>query len=334
MPGCWKLTKRVSDGYDDMELPYPDAKVAAVLCLGGPVKYKLREGSNINSRFILQHVVPKIATKLGNNVAIVFGRALLWGAFAKVGEEASSIMPNWLSERIRTKYSILVDNDLAANISPVEKVAFIVTGNEGQVFMDEIPGNEEVAPNAGVAGTHASVGFSDRPIRDQLLVLHSQYFQLRTSQDALPETITNNHLQVTRGISMIILNTNRLAMAPFGRSRAASGGEGGGTAVHDVATLSPTPRSLHMLWQEYTVGIGGRNPARQFMSTERGSVKHKYSHRNYFWDVVDKLILCGFTAQVAIDGIYTRYGRELCVTKIIDRIKQDRRHHTVPAALD
>ena len=126
---------------------------------------------------------------------------------------------------------------------------------------------------------------------------------------------------------MLISNTNLLAMAPFGRPRAASGGEGGGTAFHDVATL-------HILWQEYTVGIGGRNPARQFMSTERGSVKHKYSHRNYFWDVVDKLILCGFTAQVAIDGIYTRYGRELCVTKIIDRIKQDRRHHTVPAALE
>jgi hypothetical protein len=317
-----------------MELPYPDAKVAAVLCPGGPVKYKLREGSNIDARFILQHVVPKIAAKLGNNVAIVFGRALLWGAFAEVGEEASSIMPNWLSERIRTKYSILVDNDLAANINPVEKVAFIVTGNEGQVFMDELPGIEEVAPNAGVAGTHANIGFSDRPIRDQLLALHSQYFQLRTSQDALRETITNNHLQVTRGIGMIISNTNRLAMAPFGRLRAASGGEEGGTAVQGAATLSPTPRSLYMLWQEYTTGIGGRKPARQFTSAERGLVKHKYSHRKYFWDVIDKLILRGFTAQVAIDGVYNRYGRELCVTKIIDRIKRDRRHHTVPAALD
>jgi|DEB19_MinimDraft_2_1074335.scaffolds.fasta_scaffold26703_2 hypothetical protein len=135
---------------------------------------------------------------------------------------------------------------------------------------------------------------------------------------------------------MIISNTNRLAMAPFGRSRAASGGEGGGTAttVNNVATLSPTPRTLHMLWQEYTVGIGGRKPARQFTSAERGLVKHRYSHRKYFWDVIDKLILRGFTAQVAIDGVYNRYGRELCVTKIIDRIKRDRRHHTVPAALD
>jgi hypothetical protein len=340
MRGRWKLTKRVSDNYDDMELPFPDAKVASVLCPGGPVKYKLREGSNMTSRFILQHVVPKIAAKLGNDVAMVLGKAVLWGAFAEVGEEASSIMPNWLSDRIRTKYSILVDNNLEANENPVQKVAYIVTGNEGQVFMDEIPGNEEVAPNAGVAGgptgTHASVGFSDRPIRDQLLALHSQYFQLRSSHDALRETITNNHLQVTRGVSMIISNTNRLAMAPFGRSRAASGGEGGGTAttVNNVATLSPTPRTLHMLWQEYTVGIGGRKPARQFTSAERGLVKHRYSHRKYFWDVIDKLILRGFTAQVAIDGVYNRYGRELCVTKIIDRIKRDRRGHTVPAALN
>jgi hypothetical protein len=34
--GCWKGKGRVSDAYNNVELPYPDAKVAAVLCGGGP----------------------------------------------------------------------------------------------------------------------------------------------------------------------------------------------------------------------------------------------------------------------------------------------------------
>ena len=37
--GRWKLAKRVSDVYDDVELPFPDAKVADKLCIGGPCYY-------------------------------------------------------------------------------------------------------------------------------------------------------------------------------------------------------------------------------------------------------------------------------------------------------
>jgi hypothetical protein len=32
----WKRKGRVSDVYDDVELPYPDVKVADKLCVGGP----------------------------------------------------------------------------------------------------------------------------------------------------------------------------------------------------------------------------------------------------------------------------------------------------------
>jgi hypothetical protein len=36
IPGRWKGAGRVSDVYDDVELPCPDAKVAEKLCGGGP----------------------------------------------------------------------------------------------------------------------------------------------------------------------------------------------------------------------------------------------------------------------------------------------------------
>ena len=46
--GRWKSRKRVSDVYDDVELPYPDAKVANKLCIGVPCYYLLTmEDANI-----------------------------------------------------------------------------------------------------------------------------------------------------------------------------------------------------------------------------------------------------------------------------------------------
>jgi hypothetical protein len=37
--GRWKGKGRLSDVYNNVELPYPGAKVAAVLCGGGPCTY-------------------------------------------------------------------------------------------------------------------------------------------------------------------------------------------------------------------------------------------------------------------------------------------------------
>lgn len=45
--GRWKSRRRVSDDYDDIELPYIDAKVAGLLCISGPCKYKVRMTDSI-----------------------------------------------------------------------------------------------------------------------------------------------------------------------------------------------------------------------------------------------------------------------------------------------
>lgn len=60
------------------------------------------------------------------------------------------------------------------------------------------------------------------------------------------------------------------------------------------------PRDLYQLWQEYEFGIGGRKPARQFTSVERGAVKFTYSRRKITtWDAIDRMVRSGVTAQVA-----------------------------------
>ena len=54
--GMWKSNKRIVDNYIDCLIPFPDAKVAFILCIGGSVKYMVKkEFSNfINDYIILQ----------------------------------------------------------------------------------------------------------------------------------------------------------------------------------------------------------------------------------------------------------------------------------------
>jgi hypothetical protein len=75
-----------------------------------------------------------------------------------------------------------------------------------------------------------------------------------------------------------------------------------------VSTLSPTPRSLYILWQEYEVGIGGRKPARLFTPVERGKVKYSYHRQKVVWDVIATQVRAGDTAMIVIDRINELYG--------------------------
>ena len=93
------------------------------------------------------------------------------------------------------------------------------------------------------------------------------------------------------------------------------------------ATLSGSPKSLHILWLEYQHGIGGRKPAKMFTPGERGRVKHKYCMRKPFWDLIARMIRNGFTAQVAIDKVYDVYGNHGSVTKILREIRKDKGGH-------
>ncbi len=91
--GRWKSKARVSDVYKDTELPYPDAKVAEKLCVGGPCFYVFPEELSNNNLeleggtsmiamlrtfILLINVVPNIRQRLLNSAAIVLGKALLW----------------------------------------------------------------------------------------------------------------------------------------------------------------------------------------------------------------------------------------------------------------
>ena len=347
--GRWKSASRVSDTYDDIELPYPDAKVAALLCIGGPVKYQLRDDAGIDDDWILSTVMPHGCTKIDNNAAVVLGRAVLWYAFTA---EGIADMPPMLYQRICNAYALL-NNDLEATTNPVKKIPLVVSGNDGEVYMDEIPddligGGDGAAP-AGDGGTVAPVGggFVDRPIRLQLLAMHSQLLGLRWPDEEMRQQLRDLAVQSTRQYQTMNANIRRIAMNPVrcavpaagnGGAQNNAGGQAGGQVGAGgigaaVAALSSTPRDFYLLWQEYQVGIGGRKAARLFSAFERGGVKHKFARRKVVWSTIDRLVRGGIHSNVAIDRIYNTYGCNSTVTSIINRMLADRRNHTVPANL-
>ena len=87
-----------------------------------------------------------------------------------------------------------------------------------------------------------------------------------------------------------------------------------------LATLMPTPRRLHDLWQEFEFGVGGSCEA--FSYTERGRSKHKCHRRKIVWDLISDLVRQGHTADWGIDRIYAVYGGQTSVSNI-NRLKQD-----------
>ena len=341
--GRWKGQGRVSDIYDDVELPYPDAKVAEKLCGGGPCFYlcdPTLDAAMMNT-FILSHVVPNIKKRLPESACLVLGRALLWMICSPVVDE---YIPGDLKEKELVEWAHVRGVDVDAELNPIKQMAVVVSGDHGAVYIDVV-GNLEGEEEAGGAGG-AVVPGTNVSIRNQLLGVQSALLAMR--QDMLEVKTSNSALKVNiaRGFEILSGNVRRMALQPARRVAAPVGGGGvvvvnggGGEANADgaegdlammaTATLMPTPRSLHDLWAEYLHGVGGRKPARLFSYSERGRSKHRYSRRKVVWDTVSGLVRLGFTSDIAIDRIYGVYGGQTSVTKIINALKRDKKDGTV-----
>jgi hypothetical protein len=175
-------------------------------------------------------------------------------------------------------------------------------------------------------GNNRGPAFGQANERDQLLALHSQMSALRRSLKDVRASQEEHRVQGRREFQMLQANIRRIAVQPVVRCAAvAANGPNGGAGAAVPATLSPTPRTLYLLWEEYEHGIGGRKAARLFSREERGRVKHKYHRSKVIWHCIAALVRAGFTAQVAIDRVYQVYGENTTVTIITYRMKQDRR---------
>jgi hypothetical protein len=186
----WKRGKHVSGVYDDVDLPYPDAKVSDRLCIGGPCKYVVKEGSGVTGTFLLEHVVPNMWTQYPDDVAKVLGKALIWFIFSP---DSSNYLTTPLQDCVATTYNGI--GQLPPGENPVKKIALVISGNKGELYLDELGENYGGGPGDRVGGGHQRKsnerdyggGPGDRVggghqrksnEREQLLALHSQIDQL------------------------------------------------------------------------------------------------------------------------------------------------------------
>jgi len=337
--GRWKGAKgsRVSTRYINPEQPFVDAKVAAMLCVDGAVKYECKSEAEVSMIFLLEHVVPAISSHFAelSGIANVLGPVLLWGC-----HEASlkEYIPGWLRDRVLQAYAMVRPEDFPVAENPVKKIPIVVYQVGTQLLIDEIP--EDNAPPGGPQEATAAgqpqvqqQGLVRHHGRQQLLdhttaQLHAINLRLGRVEDRLTSSHGDLKQEMMRQLSIIAGNVRRLQItAPFQRSRTNNNGPAqappGEPPRHHVQ-LSKRPKDLHSLWVEYTHGIGGLKAAREFNNLERGRVKQKYYRRKVFWDVICKHVNGGWTATAAVDLVYQVYGPSLSVTKILDLMLNDR----------
>ena len=99
------------------------------------------------------------------------------------------------------------------------------------------------------------------------------------------------------------------------------------------AVLSPHPKTLYQLWDEYVFGNGNNKPAKYFTRAELDRYKYKYCNRLVFWKLCEHLTNRNIPADEDIDCIWLHYGFNKSTTEIIKAIRKDRNNNTLPVNL-
>jgi hypothetical protein len=325
--GRWRI-RRTSSVYAHTLLPWPDAKVAATLCVGGPCKYALKEGSGVTEHWLCQFVVPHMlqSARFQRPVALVLALPILWACFEDRMEE---YMPPALRNRILAAYENI--RQLEPEENPVKKVLLVVTGHEAEVYIDEITEDMDEVDGGGNNHHEARGAGMEANFR----ALYSQMTALRRENQEARAELQHFRESTTRNFGLVNTSIRRIAIQPA-RRRIPNGNNNAAAAENEVGlvTLSRNPRDLHSLWHEYEFGVGGRKAAKLFTAAERGRVKYTYHRRKVIWDQVSLMIRAGHSAQTAIDRIYEVYGANRSVTWIINTMRRDRRAGGLDARLD
>ena len=296
-------------------------------------------------------------------ICLILGRAYLWQLFDPSGDDC---IPNHRRTQIMQAYADLGQrNRMQTGDNPVKRKPLVVAGNDSEVIIDVVGGEEGGTMDARNA---AALG------RQEVRLLAAQVFQLRTMLiDTRAEAMRQIEIlkkqnarlsnNVTRFINRPAFSMRRPSSAgrvhgvttESGSTTIAEASQDVPTAADDVsggnldfvqavareqgsvvlqANLSRCPRSLYELWNEYMFGFYGNKPAKDFTAQERGKVKFAYYRWNVFWVQVAKMVREGYTHDRAIDLIYECYGRNCAVTKILMAMIRDRKTGGHPALRD
>jgi hypothetical protein len=135
--GRWEGNKdgRVVNRYISVEQLSIDVKLAGILAIGGPVRYKLKAGSHASNSFVQGIVTPKMHENFGanqsNNIVDMLVLPLMWAYHEPTLDHM--IAPEVLLI-IQEGYSIIRGGN-AATYNPISKVPLHISRVENQVFI-------------------------------------------------------------------------------------------------------------------------------------------------------------------------------------------------------
>ena len=355
--GRWKVSKgKQVQVYIDVKRAYEDAKVCAALCGNAPVKYALKEGLTevITHKWLCENVIPNVTRRFWRDAGLcnVLGLVLL---HACTSDSPDIAVPNLMRQQVRTAYNEL---DLDETV-PVAKIPLCIHREGDQLVIDEINENDLMILGGGGGGGEGGSGgggegggggggrgatLTSRGSVHQML----QAVVIRTSR--MEQSIQSLQLshQASQAETRNFMDSRFKVMN--NNIRATGGTIAGGFAIQNnggrirtlndlaapllnqviqPARLSPAPRSIKQLWQEYMVGLNGNKPAHLFTPNERNSsrdVKQKYYRRNKVWELMDRLIRSGLSADAAIARIHGAYGSNITMTVLIAGIIKNPSH--------
>ena len=265
--------------YIDVDVPYPDAKVASILCAPrGPCKYATREGVELTDDFFCL-IAPRCVEVFGREVGIVLARSLLWAAYEVevcMNDQVVSLIPSDLGAKIKAAYAG------GGDVNPIEKIGLLVSQRMDQ--LDIVPVNVGSNNNDGSSGG-AGGGEGGQDVTDNVC---SQIFHLQQIVGDMRNEVNSLFSDQRRHINTLNANVKRIALVPGLRGGAAKRPR---TANEDRrVALSKCPRDLWVLWRECEQGLGEGKPAKAFTHAERGANKFSFSRRKVFWDMVEDMV--------------------------------------------
>jgi hypothetical protein len=145
--------------------------------------------------------------------------------------------------------------------NPIKKVLLIVTGDEGEVYIDKVGGSEEDDANED-GSDNIRRKLQQQIEQDEIQALQSQVGGLQRENHELKAQLELFSNHVDHHFTTLHHRIQWIAVQPahpIRRNAPATAAEciTDGNQAGPAATLSSHPRSIHSLWTEYEFGIGG-----------------------------------------------------------------------------
>ena len=185
--GCWMCMT-----YNDVELPFPDAKGADKLSIGGACYYSFPNedlivnggvvgkavGNHIKTMktFVLSEVVSNIRRRVPDLCAVVLGKAFLWFIYLSAGtpDFISQDFGKRIKKELNEILTVLGVDVSVENFNPIRRVPVIVSGDQqGSLFINVIQVGEEAGDGGeGVAGGAEGGGRLTGGMNAHMMAMH------------------------------------------------------------------------------------------------------------------------------------------------------------------